>query len=585
MRAPSLRSSALLVLPMLAVLMPCADAAVFRVGPPSDAACTHATVASALLSWQALPTDEPTEIRIARGQPYTAQALVIGGTPPSRALRIEGGFADCSAPISDTDGDRLVLDGSGGSAAPVIAIADAGTNRLSVNLANLELRGGDPAGDGGGLRIAGTVDVQLYDVAIRDNDADHGGGIALAASIDGAPTLLVQGSHARPSRIAGNTADEGGGLHCIGGARVILERNTAVEGNSAAGNGGGLAMHQCQLLAFMGAMDLPEDPTLGIHRNEAGGDGGGAWADGGVFSVGAYNQLRPFAVSGNHADGDGGAFFVRGMTASAISLRLDDNSAGGRGGAVAVGEGANFGLSPGVHADPCRDGPERCTRLRGNHAAQGGAIHAAVGALSVLVMRARIEDNEAASGSVLQHDDPTGFTNLDTVQMRGNHGAAELLRAAGGGFSLRHASVTRNGNDDTALLRLAAAGSITLTNSVLHDDDPTAGTVLDAPAGTTLSGGCVLAQERASLDLHASLPGVVVGAPQWDPASPDYLVPMATSPAIDACENPLLPETDLRGSRRPLDLSDAPNGAGALDMGAIERPRPSAIFASGFEDD
>ncbi|MGN6520730.1 MAG: hypothetical protein ACTHK2_15020 [Dokdonella sp.] len=555
------------------------------VGPASDPDCDYPTIQAALDAWAASPSTDFLSIYVTSAQAYTATAITIPTPVASAGVALSGGMPSCH--LQGASG-HVVLDGAGNGGVPVIdvdgAVAGDG-HRFEVTIGPLEITGGNHAGNGGGVRVRGNVVVTLFEADVHDNTATNGGGVSVEATAAGAPQLILVGNQA-PAAMRDNTAtQDGGGIYCMD-ASVYCDRYCGLAGNQAGGRGGGIAQQACAT-ALYPSPSMVIDPEVGIRSNVAVGDGGGVWASGGYFNIGAHTPLKPVPVSGNSAGGSGGGLYLTGVGAgSSLSLRgvhFDDNSADGDGGALYADTSLIMVDAPIVAG--CGGAFDGCPRFSGNHAGGSGGALALYGDASLLAWNLVFANNDAAHASVLQIGAaPAAVTLIDT-HVAGNHGAPELLRSSGAQVDLRYVTIADEGGDDDALIRFDAAGVFAAANSILWDDNGAAsGVVLAAPAGSTFNVDCVLVHEDSALGGQPGVTDLVVADPAWDmsgawPAG--MYVPGADSPVVDACGAGPGNIADLIGTTRPQDLPKA-DAAGAYDMGAIER-RPDVVFADGFE--
>ena len=553
------------------------------VGPASDPDCDYNSIQAAIDAWAASPDSDFVTVFIANAQAWPAQAITIPTPLASSGLGLRGEFPGCRL---EAQGGRAVLDGTGGLAAPVIDIegTTAGDEaRFEVVLGNLDITGGDHAGgNGGGVRLRGNVVLSVVEGRIHDNAAQNGAGIAVEATAAGVPHLIMLGNQL-PTSIVDNVASgDGGGLFCSA-ATMYCDRYCQVAGNSAAGNGGGVAQHDCGTSMFPQPNSAVADPAAGLRGNTAAGDGGGAWVSGGYFGLDGSLPAKPAQVAGNIAGGSGGGLYYTGLgDASNMhrGVQFDDNQAGGDGGALF----ADSGFLQLFALQACGE-PEGCMRFRGNHADGAGGAIALSGNASGLLSSLMFADNDAAHASVLQVGGAGAGVTLTNVHVAGNHGASELLRSSGAYVDLRYVTVADNGSDDDALVRFDAAGGFCASNSLLHDANGVdSGIVVAEPGGTTFNLDCVLVHDDTGLAGQPGVTDLVVADPQWD-TSGSYpaglYVPGPDSPAVDACGFGTGAIPDLLGTARPQDLP-RPDGVGPFDMGAIER-LPDRIFGDGFE--
>ncbi|MGE4072408.1 MAG: hypothetical protein AB7E72_14655 [Lysobacterales bacterium] len=234
------------------------SAATYTVG---GAGCQFSSLQSAI--HQAGLTPEADVIRIAGNTNYTFQALVKAD--PFK-LGLVGGYPNC-LPAALPNGQTRI-NGSGLDAS-VLGIFGG-----EVELANLVFTGGAPRhGRGGGVLVgAPTLAVAFQNVRITGNSALEGGGLAIV----GAPNHTIS----------------------VHSQRLIIDHNISTDA------GGGLWATYAQA--------IKQSAAWLISRNEAGGDGGGAWlGEDAVFHL--YSSKDPSGFVDNLAKGDGGGVaLVRG---------------------------------------------------------------------------------------------------------------------------------------------------------------------------------------------------------------------------------------------------------------------------------
>jgi hypothetical protein len=555
------------------------------VGPASDPDCDYHAIQDAVDAWAASPSTDFLTVYVTSEQAYAATAVTIPTPAASSGISLTGGMPSCH--LQGATG-HVVLDGTGNGGLPVVDVdgSVAGdARRFQVTLGPLEITGGNHAGNGGGVRVRGNVVLTLFEADVHDNTATNGGGVSIEATAAGEPQLVLVGNQAPAAMRDNDATQDGGGLYCAN-ASVYCDRYCRVAGNTAGGKGGGIAQQACNTSLYP-SPSIVTDTDVGIRANTAVGDGGGVWASGGYFNLGANTPLKPVPVAGNSAGGSGGGVYLTGVGAgSSLTFRgvhFDGNSAGADAGALYADTSllmidATFTLG-------CGGAFDGCPRFSGNHATGTGGALVLAGDASLLAWNLVFAGNDAAHASVLQIGaSGSGATLIDT-HVAGNHGAPELLRSSGGYVDLRYVTIADNGSDDDALIRFDAPGGFSAGNSVLWDDDGAAtGVVLAAPAGSTFNVDCVLVHEDSALAGQPGVTGLVVADPQWDTSGAypaGMYVPGPNSPAIDACDAGPGNIPDLIGTARPQDLPK-PDAGGSYDMGAIER-MPDLVFADGFE--
>ncbi len=367
-------------------------AAIFTVG--SDGACTHATITSALVASLAAGADEiriarnqtytNLYIHLTDWSPGTVGAVTLAGgydtcadTTANGTTAIDGQATNPvvevdtgSQPTSQVTLRGLHLTGSGeeglrieagglvtasevliqGNGTGGVAVVDGGDLVIDTLSTISENTGpgitcltgaqvdtsasifGNLATAGGGIVAGSTCDMNiLNNSAISANNATLGGGIYASSGA----TVLVDGAVASvyATEIADNTAtDQGGGIYATGATTTVLIRNTAVTGNVAGLEGGGI-------WAGLGAkviMDRVDGPCFdaarcsdlsgnGITQSNLYVPGAAVWAESGA-DVEIYQTL----AEGNHvtATSDGGSVFYAtgaGSTLTAEGIRLWNN--------------------------------------------------------------------------------------------------------------------------------------------------------------------------------------------------------------------------------------------------------------------
>ena len=555
------------VLPLLFVLLvPEAEAAVFRVG--SDAACTHATIQSAIDAAAANGAGQDS-IRIAIGS-YTAQALLI----ENHWLQMGGGYVDCSATFP-TPGARSAISGAGNGGLPVLRILQSDATFGNTGLAALDISGGDVgAGDGGGIRAIGSIQLYLTNTRVHDNRAARGGGIY----VRGTPgqqvlSLSVTGyeSNDSQSRIEHNVASDGGGVYVDSDASVSVNSPIAF---NAAERGGGVFVSGTRSAAGVAAMPQSAPGEADIHDNEASLDGGGVYASGGAVVFATRHAGIPAPqIRANRAGRDGGGVYLDHARLTFLRGFVRDNHAGlaqdGRGGGIYVGSGAGVGIS-GEPLDSVSDltclSSLPCAGIIGNragseaYAGQGGGFYAEG---SVGLYSAALQDNSADDGAAATMTG-NAAANLYSLLVTGNDGGGSLLSLSNGRtLELRGSTLAAN-LQEGELLRLDAAAA-NIRGSILHQP---AGGEVTAINASTLSTQCVL----AASDFHPE-GDVVVALPGFADANAGDFSLVPDSPALDACAD--FSEFDVDDydhalQVRGIDLPEVTDVGGPYDIGAFE---------------
>lgn len=295
--------------------------------------CTTHTIADALTLAAATPDVDT--IRLADDQAYTGQVVSIG-----TSVTLVGGHGACGD-LAPTGRTALVGTGDRATLSVYSATAD-----IRVRLENLDIGGGGTGGDiggSGGVNVGARVFVSLADVAIHDNLGVTGGGLRIT---EGALVELERNVDIHHNRAYA----AGGGIYLDGAYLRMRPHGIAIRDNDAQ-NGGGIAMYRGANVSVGTDPEgplLPVDGVL-IAGNRAGNTGGGvvvngagtslladdavvrdnsAAEGGGVYvSIGGYAQFARFREGPfRHCPGD------------LECLRLSGNTAE-RGGAVSVRDG------------------------------------------------------------------------------------------------------------------------------------------------------------------------------------------------------------------------------------------------------
>ena len=145
----------------------------------------------------------------------------------------------------------LILEGAGRDLTIIQAATGPGlaTDRVftvagvTASFADMTIRYGNPAGDGGGIHSSGTV--ILVDTAIRDNSASSGGGIHMSQ----ANNLIMT-----DSLVSGNAAGNYGGGIYMSTNNTLTMTNSLVSGNAADSLGGGIYMSQSNTLTMTNSL-------------------------------------------------------------------------------------------------------------------------------------------------------------------------------------------------------------------------------------------------------------------------------------------------------------------------------------------
>ncbi len=194
----------------------------------------------------------------------------------------------------------------------------------SLTIFGSVFKNNEAQGNGGGICNYGSLlkFIGASSTPIENNVAHGNGGGIYSGGIDGATNTVLLDMTYGSSRIADNTARNGGGIYCNGRIEKI-DYGYTIEHNTATENGGGI---YCA-----GRFDF----NCEILSNIAHGNGGGLYVDepvGGNYK--AYGN-----IDGNTADGNGGGIYVKAVGDVVVGRDVTGNTAHGDGGGIYVESG------------------------------------------------------------------------------------------------------------------------------------------------------------------------------------------------------------------------------------------------------
>jgi len=565
---PRLASAAALLFALTS--SPHADATIFTVG--TDGACNRSTIAAAVADAEANPGPDTIRItRTADPQHWTAQQVVVN---TSQDLNIVGGFADCSATVSD--GQQTAISGAGGGATSVFALSNTAGSTIKLRL--LRITGGDVpgGGNGGGINFVGGGTLEIIETEIDGNHAGYGAGIYFGGNSADA-TLTISND----VLILGNTAAvSGGGIYLERATMTMTAPGSSIYGNTAVNYGGGLRI-------LGGPESLSARATVGsggygafatIDGNEAQWGGGvavqGCECDSTTvsadFVLQSADAAHPARISNNFASAAGGGIFLQNfdtfvdgigdVNAEVYGANLESNSAP-QAPAVYIGHAEpNIGNTRGsqfVMSGGRIDGNLSVDDL--NHPTASGIIVVTEEGRANL-SRVFVQNN--IGGPVMQAGSPDDAVrpSLNNSLISGNTITGSVVSIETSG-SIDLVGTTIAGNSISGGAVLSVANNITLQRSIVWQ--PGKQTL---QAGGTKSVADVIASELGSLPASAT---IVSANPRFiDPGHADYHL-QAASPGVDFSATAA--GSDLDGLPRGIDLAFVPNLAGPADLGAFER--------------
>jgi len=576
------------------LILPASVAAVtIRVGAIGDPACTAFSIQGAIA--QLPPGLTEHRLLLSSNQTYTTAGVIT-----DRDLRIEGGYANCSA-AEPTPGARTQIGPDATATAPLLTLLGTTPIQLPVTLRALSFIGPAPQG---AIRASGTMRVYVEDTWVMnagDLFLDNAGGIA----IEDQAILHLRGN----SQIVGNTGGEGGGVSCVNGEIQWEGGDVLIGSNRARLFGGGIALVDCEM-DWLGG---DEASTGGVTFNIATGGGGISMRDNSILSGFAFERTQRRVVS-NSAEYFAGGILAENSGISASSLDLRNNIAGLRSMPAPAGMGYGGGLAAytstisvsqlrvegnraerngggiwlqsasSLQADlplVCPVG-EPCHTMSQNVAGEaGGLVWLGEGA-SFSAARAWIEANVADTGAVAFAEGGSAAPaqiSLSNSLLYDNTATSALIALGNSQMTLALSTLVDN-NTGTSMVLDFGGNTHDWRASLLYGAPGSV--LLSAPFGTTLATDCLIGHENASV-LGNGGDVFVDDDPGFENRGSANFRLRADSGAVDVCSynEPSGIVLDLEGNLRPVDLPN-PNVAGAFDIGAFER-RPSAMFANGFE--
>ncbi len=501
---------------------------------------------------------------------------------------IEFTIAD-NATIELTSGELLItddvtIDGSGQTIdaqnnSRVVSITGAGA-RIDVNLDELTITGGELFGDfneqGAGIFIA-NANVSLDDLTVTDNEA----------------ISFLGGS-------------EGGGIH-VQNSWLSINDSDVSENSSDFGYGGGVFSRNSTLEINQSTISGNSAYSYGdLFNSYEGGEGGG------IYAVNSIVSINNSQINANTSDDLGGGILAAGSTVNIVSSSVESNSTGGSyfggyGAGVAlfdtaatikgslIGDNGTYGYLGGAGGGILAvDGSleVRQSSVVGNGTeglgASGGGI-SSLGSNSLTIVQSTIADNVASAFGFLSTEKSDAFgggieargSQLHVVNSTISGNSADGFYAGyGAGLFVGTSTIAEILNSTISNNASATysnsyygygpyyggAGGIdnnsnlTIANTILADN------TLDGLPSDIVNAGTIAFQGTNIVeDGSETGPNVLNVVPKLGPLQ-DNGGPTETqalldsSPAIDAADPALAPETDQRSFVR----DDMP------DIGAFE---------------
>jgi hypothetical protein len=492
------------------------QADVYKVG--TGWGCTHRTLAEAVAAANAV--SQRHVIRLTRSVSGQPTEVTLKGQ-----LTIVGGYATCFAP--ESSGETTTLSGRLGGTRSILEIQG---RRLSgrdneINLHHLELVNGN-AEEGGAILIhGGDAHVSMLNVAVHQNRAVRGGGIAIKGDPHNADTttLAMERTLLYANEAAGRAAGEagrGGGLYCRG-ADVHINSRTAVSANQAA-VGGGIDLHACTLRARTAGRGA------GVFSNRA-NEGGG------IHALTSTLEFTSDAGGGlwiglNEATSQGGGLLLTESELHARDLMLADNRASTGDALYTIGR---------------RDGTIRSRA-------------------TLINVHLRDNGNSTNGGAIVEASFSDLFVSGVVSQGNRAHDLFALFNRSGGTFEF----VTSNERAGLGAIFSTGPDGFARVRGAIVAGNGLGPRVFASARSATVE--CLLTHETQSLPPGARF--VLVDDPAFVDSAAGNLRLQPFSPAIDFCDATswsYARERDADGRERGFD-APAGDGFGRFDLGAYE---------------
>ena len=292
-----------------------------------------------------------------------------------------------------------------------------------MSISGLTLTGGDIAYSNG-YAIGGAIyngdRLTLTGCVVKDNSADHGGGIGNRF----AELEMID------CTVSGNSGREfGGGIYSAASETTI--RSSTISGNSAQVYGGGIAGGSPLTIIDSTINGNSAKYGGGIHgRPTVTGstiDSNMAHDGGGIYYIGTGTiTIESSSLSGNTVVDSGGAIYSRESTINISGSTLNENTSAFNGGAIAL-EAGELNIAD--------------STISGNEAHYGGGVYTNSSTLSI--RGSTIHDNEAYFGGGIYAG--ADFPMISDSTISGNRALfSGVVDGAGGGIAFGGTLLTIN---------------------------------------------------------------------------------------------------------------------------------------------
>lgn len=538
------------------------------------------------------------DILVSNAQDYS-QAFVIAHT-----VNLRGGFASCADALVGThSGLPTNIDASGSGPTPIKVNSAGGF--VDVEISDFYIfgsSGNDGSGDNyaSALTVFGTNGtVTLRSMRITDNtETVFSGGLSVRNDLE--PLSSALQVVIVDSEIAYNQGQQGGGIACFNDGDMTelrIEGDTSIAYNHASLHGGGLFNIGCDIQVSSGTDSPSVVNALGFHGNTADGNGGGvAMYQGTLTLVG--DSSHPVNISENTANfdgvggGDGGGVFVSGGASSvdAANLLMIDNQTSREGGGAYVAFGAQFDLLTTLRG--CSWSP-LCSMVAGNHANLGGAFYTEEGGLIRLTGLEAHSNRARNSGSFAHLRDDLSRVSIDSALLHHNGGddnsefsdQSLIVNSFGDNqITITYSTLVDNAVQNATLsAHNGEAGRLDLLASIVDDPGvPAVSFILPAVVDGLIE--CVIVADAFGINATGGS-NVIETTPVFaDRVQGNYHLGELPNVAVDQCAGSLVasPGLDMDGTARGEDEATTPDNQGPFDIGVDEYSH-DLIFSNGFD--
>lgn len=342
-------------------------------------------------------------------------------------------------------------------------VGSGGGKKSSILVESTQFTGNMAGASGGGANLTNFADSGFGKISIKKSGFSENTAAAVAGGL-----VVVSGSVKVEAGIfTGNSADHSGGLHASSPETFVMTGSSFVGNEATAGNGGAMTI--------FGVNNAVIDKSQVIGNTASGNGGGMASQSGGILIKGS-------TVSGNFAGDDGGGlwspsgFSSAWISRSTFSGNSTAGDAGDHGGAIFKGSNGFLSITKSV--------------ITGNDARAGGGVF--LDTDSTLVVQSSLFQGNRATDATLGGG--AVYSSGDEVTLTGARFLNNSAVADGGAVSVTATSllqITKNlfsGNSTSADGGALALGASTGTNSVISGNTFTNNSSLGFGGGIFVTG-------------------------------------------------------------------------------------------------